>query len=148
MSDTDLTIATRWTRSLCRHANQHGLGNTLSSIKPPQFDDDKPHVQIHPYADAGHLASFVRWLPTLANVVVTVTWADDRNLHLLATGQMDDETVTGIVALLHGADRELVEANGPVAKDDEVPVDLLLSLVSADAAESRETTALVGAVSA
>lgn len=142
---TDLTIATRYLRSLCRHANQHGLGNTLSSIKPPQFDDDKPYVQIYPHADAGHLAALVRWLPTLANVVVTVTGAEERNLHLLATGAMDDGTVTGVVALLHGDDRELVELNCPAGKGGEIPVELLLSLVSATAAESRtDDTTLAG----
>jgi len=145
MSDLDLTIATRWTRSLCNHADQHGLGNTLSSIKPPQYDYDKPHVQIYPHADASHLAALVRWLPTLANVVVTVTWAEERNLHLLATGAMDDEAVTGVVALLDGADRELVEANCAAGKGDEIPVELLLSLVSASAAESRtDDTTLAG----
>lgn len=141
----DLTIATRYTRSLCRHANKHGLGNTISTIKPPQHDSDQPYVQLYPHADAGHLAALVRWLPTLADVVVTVTAEESRNLHLLATGGMDDGTVTGVVALLHGDDRELVEANCHPVVGNEIPTDLLLRLVSADAAESRtDDTALAG----
>ena len=146
MSSPDLTIATRYTRSLCRHANKHNLGNTMSSIKPPHHDNDTPYVQIYPFFDADHLASFARWLPTLANVVVTVTAEDSQNLHLLATGAMDDDTLTGVVVLPHGTDRELVEANCHPVVGNEIPVELLLRLVSAAVAESRtDTTALAGA---
>lgn len=95
--------------------------------------------------DANQLLAFVRWLPTLANVTVRVTGEGSPNLHLRATGAMDDEMVTDVVGVLSGTNRELVEANCDTTVGAVIPVDLLLSLVSAEAAESCETTALVGA---
>jgi len=142
---TDHTnTATRYLTSLNRHARKHGLGNTISAINVPQWEHAKPYLQVYPYVDAGHVATLVRWLPTLTDPVVRVTCSDLRNLHLHATGAMDDGTVTGVAALLHDTDRELVEVNAVTTVGAVIPVELLLSLVSATADESRTDDTLAG----
>jgi hypothetical protein len=135
MIDTqDTGTLTRYLTSLNRHLRRHGLGETVTSIYPSRRE---PIVQIYPTDDdTGHLGALVRWLPTLTNPVVTVRAASASDLHLLATGGMDDGTTTGVVALLDGNERDLVEVNAVTTVGAMLPVALLLSLVDVDTAEA------------
>lgn len=146
MSDPTNT-ATRYITSLNRHLRKRGLGNTVISIRLPHDDPDTGEVSLYPW-DTTDLAAFAVWLRSLRGPTVTV-WAFsdklERSVHLMAVGGLDDGTATRVRVIVDGVEFDLLSANTPLVKDADIPVELLLSLVSATAAESRtDDTTLAG----
>jgi hypothetical protein len=141
----DSTIPTRYLTSLNRHLRKHGLGETVLGISMPRHG--RPgDVHIYQYGGSD-LSLFAQWLGTLRGVTVTVlSETRDRCAHLKALGGMGDGTLMAVLVVVDENEFDLLCANTPVVKDADIPVDLLLSLVSADAAEG--VPALAGQVSA
>jgi len=148
VNDTESTnIDTRYLTSLNRHLRKRGLGNTVITIRLPHDGRDTGEVNLYPW-DTTDLAVFAAWLRSLHGPTVTV-WAFsdhcERMVHLMAVGGMDDGTATQVRVIVQDDEFDLLAANTPLVKDADVPVELLLRLVSAEVAESRtDDTALAG----
>lgn len=137
MNEPHSSSATRYLMSLSRHADKHNLGDTLFHISPPVAVGRVGEFMPWPLKADTRIAVLSRWLDTLTAPAIAVTTdADHQDVHLELAGTLDDGTPTVVVVVLRGAEANLLRANTTVHRDARVSVDLLRSLVSADAAEA------------
>lgn len=144
--DQPTNLATRYLTSLNRHLRKHGLGDTVVSIDMPRYG--RPGEAFACRYDTADLHMLADWLRTLRDSTVTVHAFSEkleRTVHLRAVGVLDDGTVTSVKVIVDGDEFDLLATNTPLVKDAAIPVVLLLSLVSAEAAESRVEPVLAGA---
>ena len=149
MTDTILADQrTAYLTLLLRHMTEHRLVDTVSLIKLPHDSYDTGAVELYPW-NTTDLAVFAAWLRSLRGPTVTV-WALSKQfarcVHVMAVGGLDDGTATQVRVIVEDDEFDLLAVNTPLAKDAEIPVELMLSLVSAEAAEaSVDESAMAGA---
>lgn len=151
MTNDTHSIALRFLKSLTAHLRAHDLAATVSTVRLPQSSTEVGEVQVYARygAPPGNLPVLLRWLDSMPSVTVRVTTdADYTQVHLLATGVLDDGSVIGVVTALSekNPEQELLRANMTIGIGAPVEVEWLRSLVDAESAESREPVAAGSAV--
>lgn len=138
----DSTAQATSLESIALHQRKHHLRAMAVSL--PSHGDTQVHVSLYPW-DGSVLTELAVWLRSLNGVVASMTLYQ-ATVHLKAIGAMTDGTPVQVVIVLdHGPEYDLLAANTEIAHNAAVSVELLLSLVSADAAETRVEPVLAGA---
>lgn len=132
----------RFLKALTAHLRAHDLAATVSTVRMPQSSTEVGEVQVFARygTPRGNLPVLLCWLDSMPSATVRVTTdADYRQVHLLATGTLDDGSVIGVVTVLTEAnpEQELLRANMTVEVGVPVETEWLRSLVDAKSAEAR-----------
>lgn len=142
MTTASDSIALRFLGALTSHLRAHDLAATVSTVRLPQSSTEVGEAQVFaPYGTSpGNLPVLLRWLDSMPTATVRITTASDYpQVHLLATGTVDDGSVVGVVTVLtaNNPEQETLRANMTVDVGAPIEVEWLRSLVSAESAESR-----------
>lgn len=105
-------------------------------VSLPSHGETSGGVSLFPW-DGSVLAEFATWLRSLHGPTASMVLHRD-TVHLKGVGAMADGTPVRLVIVLpHGAEYDLLAANTEIAENVPVALELLLSLVDSESAESR-----------